>query len=959
MKSTVALSALLFSMFLWSCGGDGTPTAPTPTPTPVATSITLSATSLGFASLGETAQLSATVKDQNGATMSGASVTWSSSSASIVTVSSTGLVTAVADGTATITATSGSASGTASVTVTQGASSVTVSPTSVSFASLADTATLVATVKDAGGTVMSGATVTWTTSDASVATVSTAGLVTAVADGTATVTATFGVLAATTSVTVAQVAASVTLSPTTVSFASLGDTATLVATLKDANDSTMSGATVTWATSAASVATVSSAGLVTSVADGTATITATSGSLSATAEITVNQVGVAVDTITATWTEGAAATITGSGFSATPASNTVTVDGLTASITSASITELQITVPTSACKPSRVVDLVVTVASESATKTVGVKPKTVWSLSAGTILYTIGGECLHLAGGSGSEKYIIGVLSTSESATSLTPYTQTAIAGTTLAGDATPDFPVASEDVGYIEVPIIAFGDRAAAGPAPLQEGPIDSEEYRRSLAHAEAEARIWEAARQTEQDLDFIGTNPQAMAAAMEATIRRMPARSVGDTIPIRVRTSGNLCRDTTWAGYDGIAEDISAVVRYIGTSAIYLEDIGNPLSESFTTAEYADLDATFSGTTLPTIKNYFGDFVDSIPRWGVAGDTLGLDGEGRVGIVLTKEVNKRETLNGFVNGYDLFAKSYCNMSNQAEIFYGLAPDPSGIHERGEISKTDVLAMYPRLIGHEVTHILQRTQLWLRGGGSKARWEREGGATLSEQLSGNATLSHGGSGQNLGATEFLEGYNAEWYKNWAHDLRRYFGRGSDSTVVGAPEECTWLAKGDDNPGPCLGSNRAVYGVPATLLRFILDEYGPSYGGGEAALMRDLTKSSQIGYDNLVTTTGASSIGYLLTIFGATLWADGRIWDSLTSWDLRAIMDLWTGTNGKLQPYTSSDAEPTSSHSVRGGSTAYLEWSPPSSHSPTSLRIRTPDGNELPDEMSFWILRIQ
>ena len=65
------------------------------------------------------------------------------------------------------------------------------------------------------------------------------------------------------------------------------------------------------------------------------------------------------------------------------------------------------------------------------------------------------------------------------------------------------------------------------------------------------------------------------------------------------------------------------------------------------------------------------------------------------------------------------------------------------------------------------------------------------------------------------------------------------------------------------------------------------------------------------------------------------------------------------GLDRGLQPYTSSAAEPTSSHSVRGGSTAYLEWSPPSSHAPTSLRIRTPDEDELPDEMSFWILRIQ
>ena len=92
---------------------------PTTPATSVATSITLSATSLSFSASGEQQQLSTTVKDQNNATMSGVSVSWSSSSASVATVSSTGLVTAVADGAATITATSGSASADAAVTVAQ------------------------------------------------------------------------------------------------------------------------------------------------------------------------------------------------------------------------------------------------------------------------------------------------------------------------------------------------------------------------------------------------------------------------------------------------------------------------------------------------------------------------------------------------------------------------------------------------------------------------------------------------------------------------------------------------------------------------------------------------------------------------------------------------------------------------------------------------------------------------
>ena len=94
------------------------PTEPPPPPAPVATTVTLSALTLVFTYLGEIQQLSAMVSDQNGATMSGASITWASSASSVASVSSTGLVTALADGTASITATAESANASASVSVT-------------------------------------------------------------------------------------------------------------------------------------------------------------------------------------------------------------------------------------------------------------------------------------------------------------------------------------------------------------------------------------------------------------------------------------------------------------------------------------------------------------------------------------------------------------------------------------------------------------------------------------------------------------------------------------------------------------------------------------------------------------------------------------------------------------------------------------------------------------------------
>ncbi len=68
-------------------------------------------------SIGADQQMTAVVSDANGNAMAGAEVGWSSSDATIASVSATGLVTGVAEGTATITATSGNVTGSTTTTV--------------------------------------------------------------------------------------------------------------------------------------------------------------------------------------------------------------------------------------------------------------------------------------------------------------------------------------------------------------------------------------------------------------------------------------------------------------------------------------------------------------------------------------------------------------------------------------------------------------------------------------------------------------------------------------------------------------------------------------------------------------------------------------------------------------------------------------------------------------------------
>lgn len=145
---------------------------------------------------------------------------------------------------------------------------------------------LTATALDAGGAAISGSTISWSTNSAAVATVTSTGLVAAVASGSATITATSGGKSAQATITVTIPVATVTLSQ---SAATLVPAATLqiTATPKDASGATVSGQTVAWSTNGATVATVSSTGLVTAVAIGTATISATVSGKSADAVITV------------------------------------------------------------------------------------------------------------------------------------------------------------------------------------------------------------------------------------------------------------------------------------------------------------------------------------------------------------------------------------------------------------------------------------------------------------------------------------------------------------------------------------------------------------------------------------------------------------------------------------------------------------------------------------------------
>ena len=236
---------------------------------------------------GDTLRLAAAATDANGNGVAGVEFVWASSDTLVAVVDASGLVTAVGEGEAEITATAAGFTGRAELTVVAPVpTTVAVTPDTVALTALGQTAQLTAEVRDQVGRVMTDARVSWSSADTTVATVSAAGRVRAVGIGVTAITAMAGEARGTALVTVEQSAGSVIVTPPADTIAP-GDTLRLGAEVYDANGHRVEGAGFTWSSSNASVATVDATGLVRGLAEGMATITAMAGSASGTSEITV------------------------------------------------------------------------------------------------------------------------------------------------------------------------------------------------------------------------------------------------------------------------------------------------------------------------------------------------------------------------------------------------------------------------------------------------------------------------------------------------------------------------------------------------------------------------------------------------------------------------------------------------------------------------------------------------
>lgn len=299
MTKLLAATTLLAGL-LAACGANDD--AP-PDPEPIAAiEVTSPVTTLAP---GQTLQLTATAFDADGDVLPGRAITWASRDRAVATVSTDGLVTALAAGDVVITATGEGALGEASLEVREHraeVASIELDPTELTLVEGATTQ-LVAIVRDADGEELEGRTITWESTADQVATVSATGEVTAVAIGGATVIARCEGHEA-------YVALAVEAAPPPVAWIELdvdpavelspgGTLAVGVIAYADDGE-VLEGRTVTWSSDEPSVASVSATGLVEAHDDGAAVITAEVEGKTAALTVTVVSVAsIALDPIEA------------------------------------------------------------------------------------------------------------------------------------------------------------------------------------------------------------------------------------------------------------------------------------------------------------------------------------------------------------------------------------------------------------------------------------------------------------------------------------------------------------------------------------------------------------------------------------------------------------------------------------------------------------------------------------
>ncbi|HEY3012207.1 MAG TPA: hypothetical protein VGJ36_05640 [Gemmatimonadales bacterium] len=273
------------------------------------------------------------------------------------------------------------------------------------------------------------------------------------------------------------------------------------------------------------------------------------------------------------------------------------------------------------------------------------------------------------------------------------------------AGQETPD---------GVSAPYMVAGQSpVAAAPAQLPSPMLSA--FRRPLPPEEFHSML----RARERALS---TNASSLLFSQGRTASFMAPKPVFGT-----KDTFNVCASSACDSFVQAAATAQSVGNRV---AIFVDDAAP--SGGYTVADLDQVRTLFDQFLYPIDTTAFGRESD-------------INGDSVVVVLLTPRVNALSpdcnatgrVILGYFFGADLLPRSGLNPgSNEAEVFYGLVPDP--LNSQCTISKDEANSHLPTTFIHEFQHMISFNQhVLVRGGTAEDTWLNEGLSHFAEELGG------------------------------------------------------------------------------------------------------------------------------------------------------------------------------------------------------------------------------
>ncbi len=632
-----------------------------------------------------------------------------------------------------------------------------------------------------------------------------------------------------------------------------GGSATPVLVAKDAAGRVIGNATFFFSSDAPKVATVTQLGVISAVAAGTAVISARNEGVTATLRVRVTATATATSpriTSVTPLVAGGAAVVTGSNFAATIGGNVVLVEGIPATVTGATTTQLNITLPASgwACDNVRPVSLQVNANNETGVGTASLRTAVPRTLAVGQslVLSTASdARCNELTGTGGS--YVVTVYNVARTLAGGEATFTLRGAATTTAVQA--DALAAARLQGVRNTHTPASGARtAAAGIAASRSLPTYARigsarfarwqeiarEQRSEATHADVMQRSIAFARSAGSPLTA-ARRQRSVEGAVPASgaFANQISSTIGAISPLKVPNldAQNFCTANT---------PIGARTAWVGPHAIIVEDTtsvlnGTPTLKGQLDSLYALVGEEFESVMWPILTQSFGN--------PLAMDQQ-LSRTGKLVMFFSPRINAMAggTVTGFVVSCDFFPPSQAPSSNFGEYFYAISPTSlaSGISTG---TRDAWMRQIRATIIHEVKHITSFAERFSRNAEFEELWLEEGLARHAEEqfarsIYGTAWKANTGYQASVYCDVRPASSSAPQCAGRPILMLRHFD--ALYQYLQAPEPYTVLGR--------VGAGDATfYGTAWSVARWMMDHYATS----ESAFLSGLVQSTKAGVANL------------------------------------------------------------------------------------------------------------